>query len=91
MLGKVVLFRGRPVECNKVYLRSLCVLCGKRNENTCKPQKRAETTQRNCLSRSSSDEVSLNHKMTLVTDGGEQDRDAVASFDLTFKDAHQIF
>jgi len=45
MLGKVVLFRGRLVECNKVYLRSLCVLCGKRNENTCKPQKRRDYTE----------------------------------------------
>lgn len=42
------------------------------------------------LSRGSLDHVSLNHKVTLVPDGREQDRDPVASFDLTFKDSHQI-
>lgn len=85
MLGKLVLFRGRLVNFICVVSASSAV-----KENACKPQS-AETTQRNCLSRSSSDEVALNHEMTLVTDGGEQDRDPVASFDLTFKDAHQIF
>jgi len=70
-------------QASKFYPRSLCVSAAEAQS--------AGTMQRDCLSRSSSDEVSLNHKMTLVTDGGEQDRDAVASFDLTFEDAHQIF
>ena len=42
------------------------------------------------LSRSSLDQVSLNHKMALVPDGREQYGDPVASFDFTFKDSHQI-
>ena len=90
MLGKVVLFRGRLVECNKVYLRSSASSAVKETK-THVNRRSAETTQRNCLSRSSSDEISLNHQMTLVTNGGQQDRDPVASSDLTFKDAHQIF
>ena len=76
-----------------IYLRSLCILCvsAVKEMKTHVNRRDAETMQRNCLSRSSSNEVSLNHEMTLVTDGGEEDRDPVASLDLTFKDAHQIF
>ena len=90
MLGKVVLFRGRLVD----VINFICVVSASsavKETKTHVNRRSAETTQRNCLSRSSSDEVSLNHQMTLVTNGGQQDRDPVASFDLTFKDAHQIF